>query len=104
MARAEYHAIVRRMHLAGASVREIAQALDIPLGWPDLHWRHWDATKYADDARVPHDAAAAWVKLAGLIVTAFALTLGAPFWFDLLNKFINFRATGPPPKAAGTTT
>src|SRR5438552_12262204 len=29
MARAEYHAIVRRMHLAGASVREIAQALEL---------------------------------------------------------------------------
>jgi hypothetical protein len=28
-ARFEYHAIVRRMHLAGASMREIAQALDL---------------------------------------------------------------------------
>jgi hypothetical protein len=28
-ARTEYHATVRRMHLAGASLREIAQALDI---------------------------------------------------------------------------
>jgi hypothetical protein len=29
MARAEYHRIVRRMHLAGASLREIAQALEL---------------------------------------------------------------------------
>ncbi|MBZ5498989.1 MAG: hypothetical protein LAP85_21530 [Acidobacteriia bacterium] len=29
LARNEYHAIVRRMHLAGGSLREIAQALDL---------------------------------------------------------------------------
>lgn len=29
LARAEYHAIVRRMHLAGGSLREIAQALEL---------------------------------------------------------------------------
>jgi hypothetical protein len=28
-ARAEYHAIIRRMHLAGSSLREMAQALDL---------------------------------------------------------------------------
>ena len=29
LARADYHAIVRRIHLAGASLREIAEALDM---------------------------------------------------------------------------
>jgi hypothetical protein len=29
LARTEYHAIVRRMHLAGGSLREIAQALEL---------------------------------------------------------------------------
>lgn len=29
VARTEYHAVVRRMHLAGASLREIAQALEL---------------------------------------------------------------------------
>lgn len=29
MARAEYHTVIRRMHLAGASLREIAQALGL---------------------------------------------------------------------------
>jgi hypothetical protein len=33
----------------------------------------------------------------GWLITAFAVSLGAPFWFDLLNKFINVRASGKTP-------
>jgi hypothetical protein len=33
----------------------------------------------------------------GWIITALAISLGAPFWFDLLNKLINLRATGSKP-------
>jgi hypothetical protein len=32
----------------------------------------------------------------GWLVTAFAISLGAPFWFDLLNKFIIVRSTVKP--------
>ncbi|NJL75129.1 MAG: hypothetical protein HC892_08950 [Saprospiraceae bacterium] len=34
------------------------------------------------------------VKVLGWIVTAFSVTLGAPFWFDLLKKLVNIRNTG----------
>ena len=37
------------------------------------------------------------VKLIGLSITAFAVSLGAPFWFDLLSKFMNVRGTGNKP-------
>lgn len=33
----------------------------------------------------------------GFIITALAITLGAPFWFDLLNRFVNVRAGGNNP-------
>ncbi|MXV16028.1 hypothetical protein [Hufsiella ginkgonis] len=33
-------------------------------------------------------------KMTGFLLTALAISLGAPFWFDLLNKLINIRATG----------
>ena len=36
-------------------------------------------------------------KLAGLALTTFAVSLGAPFWFDLLNKFMNIRSAGKSP-------
>ena len=32
--------------------------------------------------------------LLGWLITALAITLGAPFWFDLLSKLINIRGTG----------
>jgi hypothetical protein len=33
----------------------------------------------------------------GLLLTAFALSLGAPFWFNLLSKLVSIRASGPKP-------
>ncbi len=36
-------------------------------------------------------------KLIGLFLTIFALSLGAPFWFDILSKFVNIRSAGTPP-------
>jgi hypothetical protein len=35
--------------------------------------------------------------LIGLLLTALALSLGAPFWFDMLNKVVNVRAVGRTP-------
>lgn len=35
-------------------------------------------------------------RLLGLLVTAFAISLGAPFWFDLLNKFMVVRGSIKP--------
>jgi len=32
----------------------------------------------------------------GWLLTALAISLGAPFWFDLLNKFIVVRSTVKP--------
>ncbi len=37
-------------------------------------------------------------KLIGLLLTVFAVSLGAPFWFDVLNRFTNVRAAGKPPE------
>ncbi|AEE52502.1 hypothetical protein [Haliscomenobacter hydrossis] len=40
-----------------------------------------------------------WViKVLGWIVTALAVSLGAPFWFDLLKKLVNIRSAGNQPK------
>ena len=37
-------------------------------------------------------------KIAGLLTTAIALSLGAPFWFDTLTRFVNLRNAGPSPQ------
>jgi hypothetical protein len=41
------------------------------------------------------------VHLLGWILTAVAVSLGAPFWFDTLNKFMNIRAAGTAPNEKG---
>ncbi|HWR31631.1 MAG TPA: hypothetical protein VN631_17575, partial [Negativicutes bacterium] len=39
-------------------------------------------------------------KILGLLLTTIAISLGAPFWFDVLNKFMNARLAGEKPKTA----
>ncbi len=44
------------------------------------------------------DNIAGWLtKLLGLLLTGTAAAQGAPFWFDILKKFINVRGTGAKP-------
>ncbi|WP_413667886.1 hypothetical protein ACEN9X_25915 [Mucilaginibacter sp. Mucisp86] len=38
-------------------------------------------------------------KFWGWLITALALSLGSTFWFDLLNRFIQLRGTGPKPQS-----
>jgi len=41
--------------------------------------------------------------IAGFLLTALAASLGAPFWFDLLNKFVSLRTgTKPEPQKAAS--
>jgi hypothetical protein len=37
-----------------------------------------------------------FMKLLGLLLTAAAVSFGAPFWFDALSKLGRLRATGKP--------
>lgn len=41
-------------------------------------------------------------KVLGLAMSALAISLGAPFWFDMLSKFMNVRGAGPPPERTST--
>lgn len=44
------------------------------------------------------DSLQAWVaKIVGLLVSIFAISLGAPFWFSVLQRFMQVRATGQLP-------
>ncbi|MBC7890198.1 MAG: hypothetical protein H7Z13_20170 [Ferruginibacter sp.] len=40
-------------------------------------------------------------KITGLLATILAIMMGAPFWFDLLNKISNLRGTGAKPASTG---
>jgi hypothetical protein len=46
----------------------------------------------------------AWLfSLTGWLVTGFAISLGAPFWFDLLQKLMNINVRGAGPKPVSTS-
>ncbi len=59
----------------------------LPLGW-----------SLKDDPRaIPKEGMAIALKVLGLAITIFAVSLGAPFWFDLLNKVVTIRSAGKSP-------
>jgi hypothetical protein len=72
-----------------------------------LQWHEWETnsspnllvsgllTSTVSTPTTPEDW---WLKLLGLIITIGAISQGAPFWFDILNKVTNLRAAGQPPK------
>jgi hypothetical protein len=43
-------------------------------------------------------------KFFGFFIAAIAIGLGAPFWFDLLNKFVNLRTAGKSIDPSGSST
>ena len=65
---------------------------DPPASWRDLK-ANWTYVGVA--------ARAALVSAPGWIMTALAISLGAPFWFDILNKFMIVRTTVKPHEKSG---
>ena len=45
----------------------------------------------------PKTFGAIFLKVVGLLVSILAVSLGAPFWFDVLQKFMQVRAAGATP-------
>jgi hypothetical protein len=62
------------------------ESLNLPIGWDHLPPRG-PATNIFDYV---------FQIVVGILVTALAVTLGAPFWFDALNKVMVVRATVKP--------
>ena len=70
-----------RTNMPIKDVVEVISTASLPIGWSEIPKRDQ------------------WLTMAlGWLITAFAVSLGAPFWFDLLNKFINVRASGKAPE------
>ncbi|MBN4003166.1 hypothetical protein [Nostoc sp. LPT] len=84
-----------------AARRDIEKLLgnsSIPIGWQNINQQFelLDTTK----SNIVYIRISQVFKLiCGWIVSGFAIAMGAPFWFDILNKFINVRNAGPKPVA-----
>ncbi len=64
----------------GARIADL-ERLGLPLGWKNGSFRSQVTA----------------AKVFGLLLTALALSLGAPFWFDVLSKIVAVRASGRAP-------
>ncbi|HEX2955989.1 MAG TPA: hypothetical protein VHO70_04130 [Chitinispirillaceae bacterium] len=60
----------------------------LALGWSCSSWKQFTKQWY--------------FSLLGWIITALAISLGAPFWFDLLSKLVQLRGTGTKPPEKNT--
>lgn len=80
----------------GAPQWQTLGRLGLPLGWAG----GWPGPS-GDPLAVPPPTDQTWDTLwyyvlhplLGLLLTAFAVSLGAPFWFDALNRFVSLRST-----------
>ena len=62
-------------------------SLNLPIGWEEGNYPQ----DSGDTLRFVLD----WViHSLGILFTGLAVSLGAPFWFDLLSRFMNFRGAG----------
>ncbi len=71
-----------------ADVGQSVEALELPLGW---------TFERGGAQGLPADVPGLFAKLIGLLLTGAAISLGAPFWFDLLGKVARLRSAGSPP-------
>ena len=69
-------------------LREKLGSFNLPLGWSK---KNVDEMKNNDEEMSFNDFL---LKIIGLLITAVAVSFGAPFWFDLLKKLINVRFAG----------
>lgn len=61
----------------------------LPVGWTSDWIQH-------DPRGLPRTGGEWFTKVVGLVITGFAVSLGAPFWFDVLNRIMVVRSTIKP--------
>jgi hypothetical protein len=79
--------------------RDALAQVGLPIGWTAMTWQQtFPGARGLGDALL---SLSLLVALVGWATTALAATLGAPFWFDLLNKIMVVRATVKPKEKSG---
>jgi hypothetical protein len=80
-----------------SEVKQELESMNLPLGWSE----GWGAPKRGRST----SEVGRWnnwvAPLLGWLLTALAATMGAPFWFDLLNKVTVIRSTVKPHEKSG---
>jgi len=76
-------------------VRDALNSLGLPIGWSDITFKEHSVVVSKTEYSRRY-----WflISALGWLLTACAVSFGAPFWFDLLNKFLVIRSTIKPEK------
>lgn len=88
---------VERLRTLSNQLNE-AGVLGLPIGYPPTmtEFNHQPFAWIGERARVAGNG------LVGLLITTFAVSLGAPFWFDVLKRVVEIRSAGLSPTEADT--
>ena len=70
----------------------------LPIGWSDFGTKFSELWSKLVSGAIAFMAFIIASKIVGWLMTAAAISLGAPFWFDLLSMFMKIRGTGDKPK------
>jgi hypothetical protein len=73
--------------------RQLLEEVSLPIGWSPANV----AQQYDEEWTISGWYIPFLKRFLGWILTAMAIAMGAPFWFDLLNRVANVRNTGPKP-------
>ena len=84
-AQQQYEESVKRIDQIRGEINE----LGLPIGWSSEPMN-------VNPRGIPPGPGGWLLKIVGFILTALAVSQGAPFWFDLLNKIIVIRSTVKP--------
>ncbi|MEH2296546.1 hypothetical protein [Nostoc sp.] len=80
---------------ARSEIEKVLGNASVPIGWQNINQQF-----------EPNSGSIVFIRIwqvfrliCGWIVSGLAIAMGAPFWFDILNKIINVRNSGPKPVA-----
>ncbi|MEH2321473.1 hypothetical protein [Nostoc sp.] len=78
---------------ARSEIEKVLGNASVPIGWQNINQQF-----------EPNSGSILFIRIwqvfrliCGWIVSGLAIAMGAPFWFDILNKVINVRNSGPKP-------
>ena len=69
-----------------SSIMDKVRSSKLPIGWSEAQF-----------SEASESFANGLTKTLGLAISVFAISLGAPFWFQLLNKLVNLKSSGIAP-------
>ena len=103
-ARMQRDTVLQKNQLKASQQIDNIMSLGIPLGWRKnmvpLSWFQEKPDEVLPGYFSNHLQLTFWnflLYFAGIAITAFSLSAGAPFWFDLLLKLVNIRRSGAKP-------